>query len=47
MLPSGLKGNLKKRLSTVKGQIEAMLKMLDEDQETIQFLSDNFFLMVP
>ncbi len=32
MLPSELTGDLKKRLSTVRGQIEAIVKMLDDEE---------------
>lgn len=31
MLPTDLTGDLKKRLSTVKGQLEGIVKMLDEE----------------
>lgn len=38
MLPSELTGDLKKRLSTVKGQIEAITKMLDEETDPDKIL---------
>ncbi len=39
MLPDELTGDLKKRLSTVKGQIEAIVKMLDEETDPGKILS--------
>jgi len=33
MLPSELTGDLKKRLSTIRGQIEGILKMMDNDTD--------------
>ena len=33
MLPNELTGDLKKRLSTVRGQIEGILKMIDNDTD--------------
>jgi DNA-binding FrmR family transcriptional regulator len=38
MLPSELTGDLKKRLSTVKGQIEAIVNMLDEETDPDKIL---------
>jgi hypothetical protein len=38
MLPGELTGDLKKRLSTVKGQIEAIVKMLDEETDPDKIL---------
>ncbi len=38
MLPDELTGDLKKRLSTVKGQIEAIVKMLDEETDPDKIL---------
>lgn len=38
MLPSDLTGDLKKRLSTVKGQIEGIVKMLDEETDPDKIL---------
>lgn len=38
MLPSELTGDLKKRLSTVKGQIEGIVKMLDEETDPDKIL---------
>jgi CsoR family transcriptional regulator, copper-sensing transcriptional repressor len=39
MLPSELTGDLKKRLSTIRGQIEAIIKMLDEGKDPDQILN--------
>jgi len=38
MLPSELTGDLKKRLSTVRGQIEGIIKMLDEETDPDKIL---------
>ena len=38
MLQSELTGDLKKRLSTVKGQIEGIIKMLDEEKDPDRIL---------
>lgn len=38
MLPSELTGDLKKRLATVKGQIEGIIKMLDEETDPDKIL---------
>lgn len=38
MLPSELTGDLKKRLSTVKGQIEGIIKMLDQETDPDKIL---------
>lgn len=38
MLPSELTGDLKKRLSIVKGQIEGIVKMLDEETDPDKIL---------
>jgi DNA-binding FrmR family transcriptional regulator len=38
MLPSELTGDLKKRLSTVRGQIEGILKMMDNDTDPDKIL---------
>ncbi len=38
MLPSELTNDLKKRLSTIKGQIEAIIKMLDEETDPDKIL---------
>ena len=38
MLPSELTGDLKKRLATVKGQIEGIVKMLDEETDPDKIL---------
>lgn len=38
MLDKDLTGDLKKRLSTVKGQIEAIMKMLDEEPDPEKIL---------
>jgi DNA-binding FrmR family transcriptional regulator len=38
MLPGDLTGDLKKRLSTVKGQIEAIVRMLDEETDPDKIL---------
>jgi DNA-binding FrmR family transcriptional regulator len=38
MLPSELTGDLKKRLLTIKGQIEAIVKMLDEETDPDKIL---------
>ncbi len=38
MLPTELTGNLKKRLSTVRGQIEGILKMMDNDTDLDKIL---------
>jgi CsoR family transcriptional regulator, copper-sensing transcriptional repressor len=39
MLPVELTGDLKKRLSFIKGQIEGILKMIDEDKDPDQILN--------
>ena len=39
MLPKELTGNLVKRLSTIKGQIEGIIKMIDEDKDPEQILN--------
>ena len=39
MLPKELTGNLVKRLSTIKGQIEGIIKMIDEYKEPDQILN--------
>ncbi len=39
MLPKELTGDLVKRLSTIKGQIEGIIKMIDEDKEPDQILN--------
>ncbi len=38
MLPTELTGDLKKRLSTVRGQIEGILKMMDNDTDLDKIL---------
>ena len=38
MLPTELTGDLKKRLSTVRGQIEGILKMMDNDTDPDKIL---------
>lgn len=38
MLPKELTGDLKKRLNFIKGQIEGITKMIDEDKEPDQIL---------
>jgi len=38
MLPGELTGDLKKRLSTVRGQIEGILKMIDNDADLDKIL---------
>ncbi len=38
MLPGDLTGDLKKRLFTVKGQIEGIVKMLDEETDPDKIL---------
>jgi CsoR family transcriptional regulator, copper-sensing transcriptional repressor len=38
MLPKELTGDLKKRLAFIKGQIEGITKMLDDDKEPDQIL---------
>jgi len=38
MLPGELTGDLKKRLSTVRGQIEGILKMMDNDTDLDKIL---------
>ncbi len=38
MLPHELTGNLIKRLNSVKGQIEGIVKMLDDDREADQII---------
>lgn len=39
MLPKELTGDLVKRLSTIKGQIEAIIKMMDDDKDPDQVLN--------
>ncbi len=39
MLPKELTGDLTKRLSTIKGQIEGIVKMIDEDKDPEQILN--------
>lgn len=39
MLPKELTGDLVKRLSTIKGQIEGIIRMIDEDKEPEQILN--------
>lgn len=39
MLPKELTGDLVKRLSTIKGQIEGIIKMFDEDKDPDQILN--------
>lgn len=39
MLPNELTGDLKKRLSTVRGQIEGILKMIDNDTDFDKILA--------
>ncbi|MBA3675339.1 MAG: metal-sensitive transcriptional regulator [Chitinophagaceae bacterium] len=39
MLPKELTGDLVKRLSTVKGQIEGIIKLIDEDKDPEQILN--------
>ena len=39
MLPKELTGDLTKRLSTIKGQIEGIIKMFDEDRDPDQILN--------
>ncbi len=39
MLPKELTGDLVKRLSTIKGQIEGIIKMIDEDKDPEQILN--------
>ncbi len=39
MLPKELTGDLIKRLSTIKGQIEGIIKMIDEDKDPEQILN--------
>ncbi len=39
MLPKELTGALVKRLSTVKGQIEGIIKLIDEDKDPEQILN--------
>ena len=39
MLPKELTGDLVKRLSTIKGQIEGVIRMIDEDKEPDQILN--------
>ncbi|MBN8858625.1 MAG: metal-sensitive transcriptional regulator [Chitinophagaceae bacterium] len=39
MLPKELTGDLTKRLSTIKGQIEGIIKMLDEGKDPDQILN--------
>ncbi len=38
MLPTELTGDLKKRLSTIRGQIEGILKMIDNDTDLDKIL---------
>lgn len=38
MLPNELTGDLKKRLSTIRGQIEGILKMMDADTDPDKIL---------
>lgn len=38
MLPSELTGDLKKRLSTIKGQLEAIIRTLDEETDPDKIL---------
>ena len=38
MLPGELTGDLKKRLSTIRGQIEAIVKMLDDETDPDKIL---------
>ena len=39
MFPKELTGDLVKRLSTIKGQIEGIIKMIDEDKDPDQILN--------
>ncbi len=39
MLPKELTGDLVKRLSTIKGQIEGIIKMMDDDKSPDQILN--------
>ncbi len=39
MLPKELTGDLNKRLATIKGQIEGIIKMIDEDKDPDQILN--------
>jgi len=39
MLPKELTGDLVKRLSTIKGQIEGIIKMMDNDKDPDQILN--------
>ncbi len=39
MLPKELTGDLVKRLSTIKGQIEGIIKLIDEDKDPEQILN--------
>ncbi len=39
MLPKELTGDLNKRLATIKGQIEGIIKMIDEDKDPEQILN--------
>jgi DNA-binding FrmR family transcriptional regulator len=39
MLPTELTGDLIKRLSTIKGQIEGIIKMINEDKDPDQILN--------
>lgn len=39
MLQNELTGDLKKRLSTIKGQIDGIIKMIDEDKDPDQILN--------
>jgi len=39
MLPKELTGALVKRLSTIKGQIEGIIKLIDEDKDPEQILN--------
>ena len=39
MLPKELTGDLNKRLATIKGQIDGLIKMIDEDKDPDQILN--------